>query len=35
MIESLRVGPTGRDLDVEALTAQLVINRRLAHGQTP
>jgi hypothetical protein len=35
MIESLWVGPTGRDLGVEALIAQLVINRRLAHRRTP
>jgi hypothetical protein len=29
MIESLQMIPTGRDLGVEALTARLVINRRL------
>jgi hypothetical protein len=34
MIEVLRVTPTGWDLGVGALTAQLVINRRLVHGRT-
>ena len=35
MIESPRNIPTGRDLGVNALPAQLVINRRLAHERTP
>jgi hypothetical protein len=34
-IESRRVVPTGADLGGEALTAELVINRRLAHGRIP
>jgi hypothetical protein len=35
MIELVRVNPIGRDLGVEVLIAQLVINRRLAHRLTP
>lgn len=32
VIERLRVSPGGRDLGVESLATQLVINRRVAHG---
>jgi hypothetical protein len=35
MIKSLQVSSFGRDLGVEALPAQLIINRRLAHERTP
>ncbi len=32
VIERLRVSPGGRDLGVDSLATQLVINRRVAHG---
>ncbi len=32
VINPLRVSPGGRDLDVDSLAAQLLINRRLAHS---
>lgn len=35
MIDPLRVVPGGRDISVDSLATNLVINRRLAHGATP
>jgi hypothetical protein len=35
VIDPLRVGPGGRDLGVDSLATQLVIDRRLTHGATP
>jgi hypothetical protein len=32
VIDPLRVSPGGRDIRVDSLATQLVINRRLAHG---
>lgn len=32
---SVRVWPTGRDISVDSLATQLIINRCLAHGVTP
>jgi hypothetical protein len=35
VIDPLQVRPGSRDLGVDSLATQLVINRRLAHGATP
>jgi hypothetical protein len=35
VIDPLPVGPGGRDLGVDSLATQLVIDRRLTHGATP
>jgi hypothetical protein len=34
MIDLLRVNPRGRDISVDSLATELVIDRRLAHGAT-
>ncbi len=33
--DPLRVSPGGRDIGVDSLTTELVIDRRLAHGDAP